>query len=77
MGAESCSIERNIMKYRFTSEVTVSAITIVEAETLDEALELAEDREPVIGGLGTGTSEYESWVIDDADGSATNITHAE
>ncbi len=59
--------------YKFAAEVTVSAYTIVEADTLEDAIEQAEERDAVIGGLHSGEQAEESWIIETADGSATNI----
>ena len=59
--------------YKFAAEVTVSAYTIVEADTLEEAMRQAEEREAVIGGLHSGEQADESWIIETADGLATNI----
>jgi hypothetical protein len=61
------------MIFSLGCEVTVSAYTTVEADSLEEALKLAEDREVVIGGICSGTDEREQWVIDEADGSPLNI----
>ena len=60
--------------FKFSAFVTVSAYTEVEADTLEEAMEEAEGREVVIGGLHSGTQAAESWIIDEADGSAENIS---
>lgn len=62
------------MKFRLSCQVTVSAYTEVEAGSLEQAIEEANGREVVIGGLHSGTRADESWIIDDADGEATNIT---
>jgi hypothetical protein len=61
------------MKFKLGCEVTVSAYTEVEADTLEEAIQHAKDREVVIGGLHSGTSAAEQWIIDDADGLPSNI----
>ncbi len=53
--------------------MTVSAYTEVAANTLDEAIKEAEGRDVVIGGINTGNSPFESWIIDDADGSPVGI----
>jgi hypothetical protein len=53
--------------------VTVSAFTIVEADTVEAAIAIAEYRAPVIGGIGTGEDPAESWIIEEADGMPKNI----
>lgn len=55
-------------KFKLGCHVTVSAYTEVEADTLEQAIEQADGREVVIGGLGSGTDPQEQWVIEDADG---------
>lgn len=60
-------------KFRLSAQVTVSAYTEVEAATLDEAIKEAEGRLVVIGGMNSGEDADESWIIDDADGEATDI----
>jgi len=61
-------------KYVLSSGVTVSAYTYVEAETEKEAIEEAEAREVVLGGIGAGADPYCEWVIEEADGEALNIS---
>ena len=61
------------MIYKLSAAVTVSAYTEVEAESLEEAIEIAEDRDCVIGGIGTGSLPSESWIIEEADGMAQDI----
>jgi hypothetical protein len=59
--------------FRLGCQVTVSATTIVEAETLAEAIEIAKMRQVVIS---TGHNAYgadDDWVIEDADGSPVDI----
>jgi len=60
------------MKFLLACHVTVSAYTVVEADTLEQAFKEAKTREVVIDGAYSGT-QYTHWVIDDADGSAENI----
>jgi len=60
-------------KYTLSSEITVSAYTIVEANSLQEAIEIGESREAVLGGINSGACENESWIVDDADGAPMNI----
>jgi hypothetical protein len=59
--------------FKFSACVTVSAFTIVEADTLEAALVKAEDRPVTIGGVNSGESRWESWIIDEADGDAQDI----
>ena len=63
--------------FKLSATVTVSAYTTIEADTQEEALKIAHAREVVIGGHGTGMSEDENWIIDDADGMAENIHTAD
>ena len=63
-------------KFKLTSAVTVSAFTTVEADTLEDAIALAEDRPVVIGGINSGEDPLESWIIEEADGSALDIQPA-
>lgn len=60
-------------RFELVSEVTVSAYTIVEADTLEEAMEISEGRDVTLGGFQSGADEDEIWVIDDADGMAQKI----
>lgn len=55
-------------KFRFSAVVGVSAYTIVEAETEEQAMEIAQDRDVVIGLGGYGHSDHESWIVEEADG---------
>lgn len=64
--------------FRFTAEVTVSAVTEVEADTAEEAREIAKERLVTIRrGHGDNGEAREQWVIDDADGDPQNITLSE
>ncbi len=59
--------------YKLGCKVTVSAYTEIEADTLESALKQAANREVVLGGVGSGSSPDESWIIDDADGEPSEI----
>ena len=61
-------------KFNLSAHVTVSAYTVVEADTLEAAMEIAGQRQVVIGGMNTGEDPEESWIIEDADGSPENIS---
>jgi hypothetical protein len=60
-------------KFLLGCKVTVSAYTEVESETLEDAIEEAEGREVAMGGVNSGNSPDEFWIIDDADGSPQDI----
>ena len=61
------------MKFNLTCQVTVSAITEVEAESPEEAILIAKDRDIGLHFNGSGTDPEEVWCIEEADGSASNI----
>ncbi len=59
--------------YHFTAEVTVSATTTVEADSEEQAREIAEGR-TVRLSRGLGDDDYDDeWVIEEADGEAQEI----
>tara|TARA_R110000823_G_scaffold201784_1_gene332658 strand:- start:22672 stop:22941 length:270 start_codon:yes stop_codon:yes gene_type:complete len=60
-------------KYTLTAKVTISTYTTVEAESLSEAIKVAEDRDIGIGGINSGLSSAESWVVEDIDGMPYDI----
>lgn len=59
--------------FKLSCAVTVSAYTEVEAETLEAAIKIAAARDVQIGGLHTGVDPEETWTIEEADGSPTDI----
>lgn len=59
--------------FKFGAHIAVSAYTEVEAESLEEALEIAKGRDAALGGIGSGAYADESWIVDDIDGSPQNI----
>jgi len=64
-------------KFIFSAAITVSAHTIVEAETPEEALEIAESRGAALYFNGSGERPEEVWCVEEADGEPTDITHLE
>lgn len=62
--------------YNLSAKVTCSIFTTVEAETLDDAIEEAEGRSIVLGGVGSGADEESEWVLEEADGMPENIGKA-
>lgn len=61
------------MKYKLSCSVTVSAWTVVEADSLASAISIAECRDVQIGGLHSGVDPEEMWSIEEADGSPQGI----
>jgi len=64
-------------KWNMSAAVAVSAYTVVEAETLKEAIEIAEGRDVVQGGVCSGADKHEEWVAGEPDGEAYDITGEE
>lgn len=62
--------------YQLSASVTVSAYTEVEANSLEEAIEIAKGRSVLIGDERSGVFVDEMWAIDEADGEPTNIHEA-
>lgn len=54
-------------QYNLSAMVTVSAYTVVEADTLEEAIEISKKREVVNQAVG-GCSENDMWIVDEIDG---------
>jgi hypothetical protein len=61
------------MKFKLVAEVTISVSTIVEADTLEKAIEIAEERSNMDIPINNGYPEDEYWVTDELDGSVQNI----
>lgn len=59
-------------KYKLSARVTVSAYTEVMAESLDEAILLAEDRSVEFND-NSYSSEKDSWVVYELDGEPEDI----
>lgn len=59
--------------FRFSAEITVSAVTEVVADSLAEAVEKVQERGAVLGGIGTGANIAEEWVVEEVDGEVQNI----
>lgn len=63
-------------KFALTAEITISLYTEVEAETLEEAIEIAEERD-LMAIVGTGgETRLDTWMADELDGVPKNITEA-
>ena len=63
-------------KFALTAEIAISLYTEVEAETLEEAIEIAEERD-LMAIVGTGgETKSDTWMADELDGMPENITKA-
>lgn len=60
-------------KFTCFAVVEVTAVTLVEADTAAEAIEIARDRPVVIGGNGSGADIDTEWVVEEADGEPNEI----
>ncbi len=69
-------IKEAVMNFQLEALVTVSAYTEVEAESLEEAISMAESR-PVTHGSDMSVGPATDWIVDDMDGMPTNIVDAE
>ena len=61
-------------KFNLTASITVSVYTVVEAETIEKAIIIAEDRDVEKLEYGQKEASKHSWVNDELDGSVFNIT---
>jgi predicted metal-dependent TIM-barrel fold hydrolase len=62
--------------FKLTAEITISLYTEVEAETLEEAIAIAEERD-LMAIVGTGgDTKNDTWMADELDGMPKNITEA-
>ncbi len=62
-------------RFKLAAQVTVSAYTMVEAKTVQEAIRIAEQRDTAISGRGHTQNEF--WIVEEADGMPENIHSAE
>lgn len=64
------------MKQTFTisAKVTISVYTKVDAESIEEAIEIANDRTPMSILPNGGDNERENWMLDEIDGEPFELT---
>ena len=75
MEEEIIIIDISMKKFEFVGSVTVSCFTTVEADTLEEALEIAEERMDEIDKANWQDHRYnEMWLVDELDGMVKDIT---
>lgn len=60
-------------KFRFTAVVTVSATITVEADSEEQAREIAEERTVRLSRGPGDSGDDDEWVIDEADGEPREI----
>lgn len=60
-------------EFKLTCQVTVSAVTVVKAGSLAEAISIAANREMLLDFIGAGNDIHESWLVDTIDGEPENI----
>lgn len=56
------------MKFDLTAKMTISVYTTVEADSLEEAIEIAKERSYMSVTSNNGDSQYEEWMCDELDG---------
>ena len=59
------------MQYSLSAQITVTAYTVVEADTPEEAVLAAENRDCCFDGFGYPDNEY--WIVEEIDGIPQNI----
>ena len=64
-------------EFRLSANITISVYTTVFAETLEEAIQIAEEeRAPMSIVSNGGDSEETNWMCDELDGDAYNIVQS-
>ncbi len=61
--------------YRLTGTVTISVYTVVEADSLEDALTEAADRPIESSGWNSEEQKKEAWLSDEFDGEVDNMEH--
>lgn len=64
-------------KYSLSAQITVSAFCVVEADSMEEAIEKSQSMGAVIHSHYTGTSPQESWCVEEIDGDPVEISAEE
>ena len=60
-------------EFKLSANITVSVYTTVYANNIEEAKELASERNPMSITANGGDDEFDSWMCDELDGEAYNI----
>ena len=62
-------------EFKFTAKITITTFTTIEADTAEEAIILAQDRQDyMMIASNNGDEECDVWMIEDMDGTAYDIT---
>lgn len=61
------------MKYKLTAQVIISVYTDVEADSLEEAIKIAEERNLMSIVSNGGDTKEDSWMCNELDGYPKNI----
>lgn len=66
------------MEFELTAKVTISVYTKVEADTIEQAIEIAK-RERFMMSIASngGDNEFENWMADELDGEPYEIQEAQ
>jgi len=59
--------------FKLSGEVTISVYTVVQAETLEEAEEIALQRNIEAHNWGDNRQQYDSWISCEYDGEVCNV----
>lgn len=65
------------MKYKLSAQMTITVYTDVEANSLEEAIKIAQDRDPMGIASNNGDTEDFVWMCDELDGYPKNICYDE
>ena len=64
-------------EFKLIAHCTISVTTTVEAETLEEAIKIADQRTDILNGQFEHPDENKHWVAEDYDGVPHNIKLAD
>lgn len=65
------------MKYRVEAKITIGTWTMVDADSKEEAIRIAEERDEKMSFINnSGLDEKEAWIIQEIDGEPFDL-HAE
>jgi len=63
------------MEYRVEAKITIGTWTIVEAESKEEAIRIADERDEKMSFMNnSGLDEGEAWIIDEMDGEPFDLS---